>query len=169
MPTRMLTLVRHAKASAPHRGDQRDFARPLAPRGERDAVRMGERLARTGVRPDRIVASTARRAQQTADAIARAIGYPVERIDRSDAVYMASHRALVELIESTSPDVRHLMLVGHNPDLSRLWGWLTGDDGAELPTCGVARLELDVDAWPEVCAGCARLVEHDYPKRDPEP
>jgi len=164
---RRLTLVRHAKASTEPRGGSRDFERPLAPRGEQDAARMGERLARAGVMPDRIVASTARRAAQTADAVARAIGYPTRDIERNDAVYMASRRELVERVEATDASVRHLLLVGHNPGMSELWGWLTGDLRTELPTCGIARLELETPAWDALFEGCARLIDFDYPKRDP--
>jgi len=166
MEPRLLTLVRHAKASSEHRGGRRDFERPLAPRGERDVVRMGERLASAGVRPERIVASTARRAGQTADAIAGAIGHPTAEIVRSDDLYMAGRRELLEAVTTTEATVRHLTLVGHNPGLSRLWGWLVDDDGVELPTCGIARLALDVEDWASVFEGCARLIDFDYPKRD---
>ena len=165
MPTRWLTLIRHAKAVSEQRGERRDFERPLAPRGEGDAVRMARRLAAAGVAPDLIVSSSARRAAQTAAAIAPALDYPPERIEHAEDLYLAGPRTLLEYVHATDRDVLHLALVGHNPGLSDLWGWLTGDPGANLPTCGIARLELEADSWSEVLPGCAVLLEFDYPKR----
>jgi len=165
MSTRRLTLIRHAKASNERKSGQDDHDRPLASRGEADVEAMGRRLADDGFLPDRIVASTARRAEQTADAIATAIGFPLERIDRTIDVYLAGRSQLQAIVEETDRAVDHLALVGHNPGMSLLWGWLTDDDHAELPTCGVARLELPIDDWREVFEGCARLLEFARPDR----
>jgi phosphohistidine phosphatase len=160
---RLLTLIRHAEASSQRAPGRRDFDRPLTPAGERDVVEIAARLSRLGLSPDRLAASTARRAQMTADAVADAIGFPRARIDRVEALYMASHRQLRAEVEATDDRVGHLALVGHNPGLSLLWGWLAADDGAELPTCGVARLALEIDAWAAAYEGCARLVAFDAP------
>lgn len=168
MSTRLLTLIRHAKASVEQRGGGGDFERALAPRGERDVVRMGKRLATAGSTPDLIVSSAALRADQTARAIAVEIGHPLDQIVTSEDLYLASERYLLDSVRATDPAVRHLALVGHNPGLSDLWGWLTDDYGTNLPTCGIARLELETESWREVIPGCALLVDFDYPKRASE-
>ena len=67
-----ILLMRHAKAE-PGVPGQKDFDRPLAERGDEDALRMGRALAKMGEVPDAIVSSPAARAKQTAEAAARAI------------------------------------------------------------------------------------------------
>lgn len=76
MHTRLL-LARHGHATSgpDHRWDASD---PLTEIGRAQAVDLGRALADRPDRPDRIVASTAVRAQQTAAACADALGLPVE-------------------------------------------------------------------------------------------
>ena len=67
-------ILRHAKSDWGDPG-KADFDRPLAKRGLEDAPRMGEVLARFECVPDRILASPAQRAKQTAELVAKACGY----------------------------------------------------------------------------------------------
>ena len=60
-----LVVMRHAKSSW-KAADLPDHERPLNGRGRRDAPRMGRWIARHAAVPDRIVSSTAIRAQTTA-------------------------------------------------------------------------------------------------------
>ena len=57
-------LIRHAKSSWAN-PLQSDYERPLNERGEHDAPMMGKRLKEAGIIPDKIIASTAKRAAQT--------------------------------------------------------------------------------------------------------
>lgn len=164
-----LTLIRHAAAVHDRPGQGSDFDRVLSSAGERDVTRMADRLHGAGFAPDRIVTSTARRTRQTAEAIAARIGFPLEEIRGSADLYLASCGRLIECVSGTGGEVHHLALVGHNPGLSDLWEWLTGDDTALLPTCGVARFELDVASWAELTAGLARLTGFDHPGRQTDP
>ena len=69
-----ILLMRHAKAE-PGVPGQKDFDRPLAERGNEDALRMGRALAKTGEVPDAIVSSPAARAKQTAEGAARTMKF----------------------------------------------------------------------------------------------
>ena len=60
---RRLMLLRHAKSDWPTGVGDQD--RPLGPRGRHDAPRMGEEMARRGLRPDLAIISTARRTLET--------------------------------------------------------------------------------------------------------
>ena len=65
-----LFLIRHGQSLAntrPHLVGGRDEASPLSERGEDEARRLGERLAREGVAFDRVFASHAARARRTAE------------------------------------------------------------------------------------------------------
>lgn len=65
-----LFLVRHAKSSWDEPGSP-DCDRTLADRGKRGVVKMGDRSAKRGVKPDLIMSSPAVRALVTAKARAR--------------------------------------------------------------------------------------------------
>jgi phosphohistidine phosphatase len=69
-----LLILRHAKSSWKNNALP-DHDRPLNPRGQRAAPKVGKRLRNEDLVPDAILSSTAERAGQTAEAIAQASGY----------------------------------------------------------------------------------------------
>jgi phosphohistidine phosphatase len=83
-----LIVVRHAKAEKAE-AHQRDFMRPLAGRGRRDAAEMGHRLAKRGTQPDAVVSSPAPRALETARIVARELDFPWSEIRLEDGAYEA--------------------------------------------------------------------------------
>ncbi len=83
-----LILVRHGKSSWEKAG-VRDFDRPLAPRGMRNAAEMARRLVHLGKHPDVIVTSPARRALATAEIFAEVLGIETERLHKEPRIYEA--------------------------------------------------------------------------------
>lgn len=163
-PTKQLLILRHAKSSwsDPHCDDH---DRPLNRRGQRAAPRMGRLLLDEGFVPDAILSSTATRARDTAIAVARACGYQGE-VRLTTHLYLAAPREYMECIALTPPDVRRLLLVGHNPGMERLLKLLTGADET-MPTAALAVVDTDVDDWHDVQPGGARLAAIWRPKELP--
>lgn len=164
--SRLLTLVRHAKSD---RGDATlpDFERPLNARGERDAPGMARRTLEAGLVPDLIISSPAVRALTTAKAFARVFGYPPERILHDNRVYEAPASRLLELVQAHAGRARHVMLFGHNPGISEFAARLVGDpDLRDQPTCALVSLAVPAGGWRRLSWGSARLVHHDWPRRD---
>jgi len=119
-----LWLMRHAKSD--WREPVPDFDRPLNGRGERDALAMGEWLARHTAAPESILASPARRARRTARLVAAAWDLPEDCVEYRDALYLADRDTLVRLVgERLRDSVESLLLVGHNPGLDELVTWLS--------------------------------------------
>lgn len=155
-----LLLLRHAKSSwdNPSLGD---FERPLAPRGEKDAPRIGKALRDSGCVPDLVLSSPAVRARTTAGIVLEAARYkgPV-RFDKR--IYEASEDELMEVLRSVDPAVETVMLVGHNPGFEMLAGELIGSSGASasvrVPTAALLRLELSAGGWGDVRSGCGALL-----------
>ena len=149
-----LLLLRHAKSSwdAPALDD---FDRPLAPRGERDAPRMGRALRERGVLPDLIVCSPAVRARQTCDAFVAAAQLSVEpQLDK--AIYGASADELMKLIRGLPAHSACALMVGHNPGMQDLVSRLAGVD-EEMPTAALACIVFDAERWDDVEEGRGRL------------
>ncbi|MHB8647784.1 MAG: SixA phosphatase family protein [Thermomicrobiales bacterium] len=153
-----LLVLRHAKSD---RSDttRRDHDRPLAPRGEADAPRMGTALAALDLMPDRILTSTATRARETARLVAATIGYRGAMTEAHE-LYAASVDTLLDRLRDAA-DEKTLLLVGHNPGLEELICLLTGGGDAEpivrLPTAGLACLALDIEEWQEIHEACGLL------------
>jgi len=162
-----LILLRHAKSSWE---DDRlaDNERPLAPRGRKAGKQLARWLAGHEVRPDLVVCSSALRAQQTLALIVGALGGPPVSIE--DGLYAASLETLLARMRRLPGDAACVLFVGHNPGLTELClllarGGEQRDRVAEnLPTGGLAVLEFEIDAWPAVEVGEARLVELVLPR-----
>jgi phosphohistidine phosphatase len=159
-----LSLVRHAKSSWKDK-KLADHDRPLNKRGRRDAPRMGRRLAKNGIRPDLMVTSTAVRARVTAETIATEIGYATAHIMMDEQIYHAGTVGLLELIRQLGDANDHVMLFGHNPDITDLVNHLTDSALENVPTCGMAHIRFETDSWKNVGSVAAELLEFDYPKR----
>lgn len=157
-----LLIMRHAKSSWKDQGVA-DHERPLNKRGERDAPRMGEWLREQGFEPDLILSSTARRARQTATAVAEASGYPGE-IFYDQWLYDEGYEAYFTALQKIPEIISCVLLIGHNPDLEELLETLSGDY-QHMPTAAVAHVELPVTYWSELDAEVeGRLVAFWYPK-----
>ncbi len=119
-----LTIVRHAKSSWNEQGLS-DRKRPLNKRGQRDAPRMGKRIADAGIRPSLIVSSPATRAWTTAQFIAEELSYPVEFLQRENSLYLASLNDILDVIVDQDDGFNSLMVVGHNPGLTNMVNFLS--------------------------------------------
>ncbi len=158
-----LLVMRHAKSS--HEGAALlDRDRPLAERGRRDAPAVGRRLERSGLRPDRILASSALRTQQTAQGVAAGCGF-AGRIELSDALYAAPPDAYLAALSALPDDTNCVLVIGHNPGLEDLVARLAGAREA-MPTSALAHLNLPIDHWSELLGQPprAQLVEVWRPK-----
>lgn len=150
MPT--LVLLRHAKTE-PQRTD--DHSRRLTDRGRADATEVRRWLESQGIRPDRVVVSTAARARQTWELASVGDVAP----EHDERVYAASADDLRALVGETAPEVATLVVVGHNPAVERL-AWELDDSAsarertdAGMQACGAAVFEL-----PSWDAGFGTLV-----------
>jgi phosphohistidine phosphatase len=166
--SRQLILLRHAKSSWESEAAT-DFDRPLARRGIKSLKIIGNWLKQHHVSPDLVVSSPAIRARQTIEPLAGYMDYAVKRIQWSDDVYMAGTESLLQTIAATDPDIKTLMLVGHNPGFEDLLLYLCQDNveltsgGKLMPTCTVAILSTK-NKWQDLSEKCCQLVSIARPK-----
>jgi phosphohistidine phosphatase len=112
---RRIILMRHGHAE--ERPD--DYVRPLSDAGRAAVVRAGTALTGTGWLPDHVLTSSAPRALETAELVAKACGHrgPI-RGDRS--LYLAGEGRYLAALQDLSTRARCVLMVGHNPGLSAL-------------------------------------------------
>ncbi|HEV2923302.1 MAG TPA: phosphohistidine phosphatase SixA [Solirubrobacteraceae bacterium] len=138
---RQLWLLRHAEAEA--HGTRRDSERRLTERGEHQARAAGIALARIGPKFDAILFSPKVRARDTAELAAEAWSAQQRKRLRECPALAGGFDAeqALEALTSVAAD-GSLLLVGHEPDLSRVAGDLAGGR-LDLKKGGVAALRLE--------------------------
>ena len=157
-----LYLVRHAKSDWNYPG-RADFDRPLNKRGKKNAPRMGKYLRKVQqVAPDYVLCSTAKRARSTAKRLCKALKFPKSRIAWHERIYSGYSEDVLDLVRQIDNRYREVMVIGHNPDMTVLVNQLTGSAIGNVPTCGVAGIDLPIDDWADVSSG--DLVFFEVPK-----
>jgi len=151
----MLDLVRHADARERAPGTE-DIDRRLSALGERQVLRVAERLHERGQLPTLVLCSPARRAQQTL----AALGYDIAAVARTEPrIYEASLDDLLDLIAGIQPLASRAMIIGHNPGLQDLLAYLLGPRAPGVGTASHTRIRLP--SVPErPLRGSAVLLEH---------
>jgi len=158
-----LTLMRHADARWNDPAIT-DLERPLNRRGTAAAEVMARRLLDLELIPDLLLASPARRTQQTADIVARELSLPARRVRREEALYLASASDMLELVHGTGPRVAHLLLVAHNPGVSELAQLLLRQHStAGLATAALCSIAFDAAHWAAIDSAAVTDVQREKP------
>jgi len=132
-----LYLLRHGKADWPD-WNRPDDERPLDKEGRREMKRIARFLGDLKLKPMVLLTSPLPRALQTAEIAGEALDLEV-RQERGLApgFSVTKLRALLKRIGD-----RDVMIVGHEPDFTKVIGALTGAD-AKLGKGGIARVDLE--------------------------
>ncbi len=153
-----LIVMRHAKAGELPGGP--DFERALRPRGQRDSAAAGRWLAASGLQPDLVLCSAARRTRQTwqhlsamllADAPGRGPEFAAEQ-----RLYQADSEDVAAVIRAAGREFATVLYIGHNPAAAELVGLLTGTEPA-FPTAAIAVIATP-GSWAELAPGDGVLL-----------
>jgi phosphohistidine phosphatase len=129
-----LYLVRHAEAA---RGKP-DELRPLTDAGRSQARAVGQSLRASGVLPDAILTSPLLRARETGLLIGQELGVASAADDR--LAPGATPRTVTEAVAGRGETV---IVVGHQPDCSRIAAALTGGPPPEFPPARAVAIALE--------------------------
>jgi len=159
---RRLLVLRHGK-SAWDTSAPADFQRPLAERGKRDVPRVGRWLREQGLLPSRVVSSPAERAAQTTTLVCESLGVELASVHWDPRIYGGGLGELLKVLGDVPREATTVLLIGHNPGLELLLGYLCSPaagrspDGKLLPTAAVAHLRMPED-WKALSARSAQLA-----------
>ncbi len=168
--------MRHAKSSW---DDPKlaDHARPLNPRGRKSAAAMRKAMRGLGLSPDLVLVSSARRTQQTLEALEPWDETPL--IEAMEALYLADRPQLLKILRGVAPTVRSVLLIGHNPGLHELAVALVGPEAMNpanemtrrlaegYPTGALAEFAV-AGPWAQLDEGGGRLQRFFAPRDLPE-
>ena len=165
---RTLMLLRHGKSDWDS-GIAGDFERPLAKRGRLAVKRMGTWMRHNDISPDYLICSPAERARATVVILCDSLGIEAAHVRYEDRLYLADVDELLQIVRHTPPEVKSVMLVGHNPGFEDFLRYLCGDElptsdnGKLLPTASLAQITLPND-WGNLRRDAGRLVAITRPK-----
>jgi phosphohistidine phosphatase len=142
-----LLLLRHAKSSW-KQPEMNDHDRPLNKRGKKEAPKVGKYLKANDLVPDLILSSTARRAHDTAQAVAEESGIDGQ-IDLYQDLYLSDTACYLDILHNLPDTANRVLVVGHNPDLEELLSLLT-DVSQHLTTAALAQIDLPITSWQEL-------------------
>lgn len=135
---------------------------------------MGRYQASNDLVPDLVCCSTAVRAQETL-ALAMQEWDRQPEVQRIEALYHASAETLLDIVRSTSDEIGHVMLIGHNPGMHSFAYMMVGTGSGEalnqlaikFPTAALAVLTTP-EGWENCGFGMAELRTFISPKLLPE-
>jgi phosphohistidine phosphatase len=139
----------------------RDEARPLSPSGETKADRINRAFRRLKLSFDLILSSPAVRARQTAERVSKQLGVPAKVRLTPNLGLRADPGAIIAELSRVRPAPQQVLLVGHEPHLSRLASLLLAGDGKllslRMKRGGLCRLSV-ADLVAGRCAGLEWLL-----------
>ncbi len=152
-----LYLLRHGEASlCASNGD--DFERELSPYGEQQAIAIGQYLQQQKMTIDLLLYSAARRTTTTAMLIKKIMGHAIANTQAEAKIYQADLINLLELLRTLEPALNSVLLVGHNPTISWLLNYITGQTLDSMSPCTCYGMELMINDWAEISAGQGKII-----------
>ena len=128
------------------KGFEKDSDRPLTPKGKRQLRKSAAAMRKMKLRFDLILSSPYERAKRTAEIVSVELKLK-KRLKFSDLLkYESEPVELLGQLAELKPAPKNLLLVGHEPYLSRLISWLvTGNEdmAMDLKKGGLCKLEAE--------------------------
>ncbi len=152
-----LFLVRHGRASQGDLG-MSDKERPLETRGFTETRELTKKLVYEGVTPNAIIGSTAVRARQTAMEMAETFGFPPEKIQWENALYLGHEDNLLDILMGVSDDVDSVILVAHNPGITDLANLFLNPPMEAMPPSAIVALQFQLKHWHELPGNRAKTI-----------
>lgn len=158
-----LILIRHAKSSWDN-PEWSDFDRPLNKRGLRDAPFMANLLFRKDIVPDIIISSTAKRALETAQFFCEVFNYSKDNLQQDLGIYERGSKYIINLLSKLDDNINTVFLIGHNPDITSLATYFSGEFFDNVPTCGIVGVKFNFDNWESIATKNGELLFNVFPR-----
>ena len=169
-----LTVLRHAKSSWDQPGLS-DHDRPLNQRGLLSVPAIAGFLKKTYfggqdgkplmVPPDAVLSSTAHRALTTAQMIRATLGLAAASLTLDSRLYLASSATILEVLRNCNEDLRHVVVVGHNPGMHEFCDRLLARASIpRMPTCTAVIMGIPHEYWGMADWQEAQLIAYVTPK-----
>ena len=147
--SKVLILVRHSRPES-RVSSFKDFERSLTNEGISDSDKMARFLLDSGIIPDFILTSAAKRAIETSRIFAKTLKIGEKNIKSTRDLYYSSANSILDQINGLSDTVNCLMIIAHNPGISELSNRLSSGRAFYLENTQVSLLEYEIDSWSRI-------------------
>jgi phosphohistidine phosphatase len=152
-----IILMRHGEAKSSPRSN--DAVRPLTKKGIKMSSMIASSLKKEKVMFDAVISSPAIRALETAYLTASPAGFSREKIVTAELLYQdTTLEKIVEELTLLNEKQNSVLVVGHNPAISKIASALLPGFGLEIPVSGILVLDFDKARWADIREGEARFV-----------
>lgn len=151
-----LFLLRHAEAEF-GAGPDGDISRKLTVRGINQILRLANLMKANQIGFDLVLSSNAKRTQQSTEILTQVVS--AKKVQFLRELYEADPHKMLDFIQQSEEEVSNLLIVGHNPTISALVSYLTGEDFIQLQPGMMAKIEIITEKWKEVGRSTGILLE----------
>ncbi|OHX66140.1 SixA phosphatase family protein [Flammeovirga pacifica] len=144
-----LILIRHAEAESVYFGVE-DKNRMLTQQGYAQAMHMAKRVKTGAYLPDIVFYSDAERTKTTTQVLVETLDIPEEATFEESSFYSANVGKLLDFINQRSDEADCFAIVGHNPTLTFLAEYLTGEALNPLSPADALVISFDFTSWSMV-------------------
>ncbi|MDG1824010.1 MAG: histidine phosphatase family protein [Flavobacteriaceae bacterium] len=141
-------MVRHAKSSWEFNLPDRE--RPLANRGVKDAILVGQELNKHNLHIDQVYSSPAKRAFDTALLMVSELGLSTENIQIEEELYDFMGEQALGFVRSLTDDLHTIMTFGHNDACTQLAQSLGNYVNTNIPTATAVIFHFNVSLWSDI-------------------
>ncbi|MFT6866352.1 MAG: phosphohistidine phosphatase [Cyclobacteriaceae bacterium] len=153
---RKIFLLRHGEAAIPEHGVT-DFNRHLTPKGFNQIRSLGAKLTEISYKPSIVYCSTSERTRQTCQNLTESMNQTWD-VEFLEEIYEGSVRSLFEVLSQTERDLHQILLIGHNPGISFLAEYLTGENVGNMMPGQLLKLEFALGDWSELSQQTCSLI-----------
>jgi len=160
-----LYIIRHAQADPVLKTS--DFERKLTQKGKEEAQVMASALSTllpVANSNTLILSSTAQRTIETSLYFAQAIDYPLANIQTQASLYEATYIEILQIINNLDSKYDTVLLIGHNPGLSNLAQYISGNWNINMQTASIVSTTLEEGfTWAMLSANTANFNNYFSP------
>ena len=156
-------MIRHAKSSWKDI-DASDFERGLTKKGKRSIDTIGSYLKLRGIQPDIMLASCAKRTEETAVLLADKLEFN-GKVNYMKELYFTEMETLRQIIMLQEKDVNTIFVIGHNPQVTDMANSLISEHISKIPTMGVVAIDFDIEQWSDIQNVKGNIDFFIYPKQ----
>ncbi len=142
-------IVRHGKA-IPASANIADADRLLTDTGVARTCRVALYMAESKPVIDQIIASPAERAYATALIIADKLGIAASNVVANEKLFTGDDQDALAIIEELDDSINSIMIVGHNPVITKVANHFANPKLDSLPTTGVVSVHLETEKWADL-------------------
>ena len=146
-----LYLLRHANT---YPNTENDKERILTPKGVKEIKSIAKHLPDSEI--NAVLCSPAIRTKQTLHHLEDFLGKNFYT-EFKESLYNPSIEGFITTIKETPDHFINLLVVSHNSSTSEVANYLLKNTNISFGTANIAKIELNIDHWSQLEAGCGTL------------